>query len=168
MNNSLSEAASPFTVHRTDSTSQFGPSSDFVNHRCLFLGVTFATVAKNAGYGCASSSLMSARHPSAPCVFCLAFFVMHQTSNQSLQPTARWRCVAMSILISLFSVGGQASLPERWLSSVSLGQFHFFEIGGHGEFAIGDRIELHSSNRCGGFVRAVLLCREPSPDGQAG
>ena len=48
------------------------------------------------------------------------------------------------------------------------GQFHFFEIGGHGEFAIADRIELNGGNRCAGFLRAVLLCREPSPDGQAG
>jgi hypothetical protein len=31
----------------------------------------------------------------------------HYSSNQSLQPTALWRCASMSILISLFSVGAQ-------------------------------------------------------------
>jgi hypothetical protein len=31
----------------------------------------------------------------------------HYSSNQSLQPTALWRCVSMSSLISIFSVGAQ-------------------------------------------------------------
>ena len=32
-------------------------------------------------------------------------YELKTTSNQSLQPTALWRCVSMSILISVFSVG---------------------------------------------------------------
>ena len=42
-----------------------------------------------------------------------------KTSNQSLQPTALWRCASMSILISMFSVGAQprsqsgGSAPSR-------------------------------------------------------
>jgi hypothetical protein len=40
-------------------------------------------------------------------------------SNQSLQPTAPWRCASMSILISVFSTVAQPR-SRRWLSSVSL------------------------------------------------
>ncbi len=49
-----------------------------------------------------------------------AFALARQRSNQSLQPTALWRCASMPILIRYIFSWSDASLPERWLSSFSL------------------------------------------------
>jgi len=57
-----------------------------------------------------------------------AFDLARQRSNQSLQPTALWRCASMPILISLFSVGATPRpqsggwAPSRWYGCGSVNE----------------------------------------------